>query len=109
MRAGELRHRVTIERFVVTQNEHGQDVRTARVVAVRRARVYARGSREFANVQHMQSDATHLVVLRWLPDVTTEMQVIWHDGNSDRTLAIDGPPINPDGLQRELQLLCKES
>jgi SPP1 family predicted phage head-tail adaptor len=95
---------------VVTANAHGQDTVTWATFASRHpAKVHEQGSREFFNAQQMKADLTHLVEIRWFPGVLTGMQVIWHDGTTDRTLNIEGPPVNPDGKRRFMLMKCKEA
>lgn len=110
MSAGELRHRITIQNCTVTQNDHGQDETTWTNYASRvPARVFEEGSREFWTAQQTKADITALVKLRWMAGVLSKMRVIWHDGATDRTLGIEGPPINPDGKREYMHLMCKEA
>lgn len=47
-------------------------------------------------------EATHVVYIRWIPDVTSAMKI--QIGNA--IFLIEGAPVDPDGLQMELQLFC---
>ena len=110
MQAGKLRHRVTIQSSVVTQNAHGQDETTWSTFASRHAaEVTQLTGRELWNAQQIKPDISLRVSMRWLPGVLPKMRVVWHDGTTDRLLPIESPPVNPDGKKREMVLYCKES
>ena len=109
MRAGELRHRATLQRPDSTVNAHGESDPTWTNFASRvPVQVFEQGSREVWNAQQRQPQITHVVSMRWLEGVTAAMRVLWHDGPTDRTLNIDGPPINPDGKRIAISLTCVE-
>lgn len=105
MRAGLLRHPITIEGV-----EWVQDPKSGAVTEqwVEFAKVWAevrelRG-REFWAAQQVQSEVTTRVLIRHIEGVTPEMRV----QHGDRVLEIDHI-IDPDGRGRELQLMCKEA
>ncbi len=107
--AGRLRHRCTIQTWSTTEGAQGQDVRVPVTLHARVAmRVNELTGRELYNAQQIQPDITMEVESRFITNVTSKMQLIWHDGTTDRTLAIEAPPINPDGKRRWMLLMCKE-
>lgn len=109
MSAGELRHRATLRRFENTESALGGDVQVPVVAASRvPVRVFEQGSREVWQAQQVKATITHLVKLRWMPGIDTTMEWIWHDGTTDRTLAIKAPPTNPDGKRQYLHVMCTE-
>jgi head-tail adaptor len=110
MKAGELRHRGTIQRPVVTANSHGESDTTWRTYAARvPMQVVQQNSRALWNAQQIQPDVTCLVRMRWVEGVTCAMRIVWHDGATDRYLNIDNPPTNPDGRRLELNVACVET
>ena len=109
MNAGQLRHRVTIQQPTVTQNTHGESVVAWSSYAVRvAAEVEQLSGRALFNAQQVQPDISMTVRTRYLSGVTNAMRIVWHDGTTDRTLNIVGPPINPDGKRIELMINCME-
>lgn len=105
MRAGLLRHLVTIEAV-----EWVRDPVSGAVTEewVTKAKVWAevrdlRG-REFWAAQQIQSEVTTRVLIRHMDGLGPEMRV----RHGDRILDIDHI-IDPDGRGRELQLMCKEA
>lgn len=108
--AGDMRHKVTIQSPTVTADSLGQEVTTWTDVATRFwARVRQSGSRELWRAQQAKPDIGFEVTMRWFEGVDSKYQLIWHDGNTNRTLAIEGPPINPDGRKRWLLMFCREA
>ncbi len=71
-------------------------------------RVTELAGRELYNAQQVQADITIEVRLRWREGVASTMRLVWHDGSTDRPLAILAPPTNPDGRKRWMHLMCKE-
>jgi head-tail adaptor len=55
----------------------------------------------------VQSSASHLVTVRYLTGVTTQTQLIFHDGATDRPMAISGMH-DPDERHVFLVLACTE-
>lgn len=103
------RHRVTIEEPVETQGSKGQAVRSWTALYERvPALVTELAGRELFNAQQIQADITHQIVLHFLPAITAKMRVVWHDGQTDRTLSLLSKPLNPDGRRRKLILQAKE-
>lgn len=105
MRAGTLRHRVTIEQPVVAQDEHGQPIETWATFRKRvPAQVEGVSGSEGARGEQVLPTVTDLVRLRYLDGVTPRMRVV-HD---TRVLNIE-QAIDPSGHRRELHLQCKEA
>ena len=107
---GEMRHRVSIQRPVVTVNALGQEDTAWMTLASRyAARVRQTGSRELWRAQQVQPDISFEITMYWLAGVESKFRVIWHDGETNRTLQIEMPPINPDGRKRWMTMFCKEA
>ena len=104
MRAGKLRHRVTIQQTTETrESTMGGVIDTWGTFATRYASVSPLTGREYFTAQQHASEVTHEVRLRYLSGVTTKMRVL-HDG---RTFDIESIA-NTDERDRETVLLCKE-
>lgn len=104
MKAGSLRHRVTIEQQTTTKGAKGGVIKTWTTFAERWASVEPLQGREFYDAQKVNSEARYKVVLRYLAGVLPTMRVKY----GTRTFEIVSPPINPGERNIELHLLCKE-
>lgn len=111
MRAGSLRHRVTLtDRTEVDDGHHGFTAVPVTLASRIPAYVEPLTGRELDRAQMIDPRATHLVTLRYRTDIRARQTVTYHDGmQGDRTFEIVGPPIDPDERHRELQLTCKEA
>lgn len=105
--AGNLRHRVTIEQRTRTSDGRGgftgetswTPVATV-WAAVKPKRVVA----ERIEAQQPKSFVVYEVVIRYRPDITAGMRMVWEG----RTLYLTGPPYDPDGRKRYLAFECEE-
>lgn len=103
MRAGQLRHRVTVQRKVQTPDGQGGQSTTWRDVASCWASIDGRGGREFQTAKQTRATLTDEVTIRYRPGITAAMRIV----HRDRVLSIAQPPMDPDGRQRELHLFCE--
>lgn len=55
-----------------------------------------------------KADATHVAVGRYRDDVEASWRLVVPEGAELRTFAIVSPPVDPTGLQEELQLFLRE-
>lgn len=104
MRAGALRHSLTIQTATETQNDHGEVVKAWSEFAVVNGSIDPLSGREFWRSRQVQADVTHVVTIRYLPGVIPKMRVL----HGSRVLYITSV-LNSDERNRELQLLCKET
>lgn len=102
MRAGELRHRITIQRATETQDAFGAVVQTWSTFATLWAGVEALSGREFFAAQQVNAQVSHRIRIRYLSGVTPKMRVVF----GSRTFNIE--VVMDDGRRRELQLLVSE-
>ncbi|WP_417292318.1 phage head closure protein [Desulfovibrio porci] len=102
MRAGALRHQVTLQRFVRGQDAYGGPVEEWVDVATVWASLEAMNGREFFASQQTQSEVTQRIRIRYMPGVAADMRVV-HQGTVFNIVA----PL-PDNRQREIVLMCKE-
>lgn len=104
MRAGLLRHLVTIEHYTVIRLPNGTIIEDWAPFANVWAEVRDLRGREFWSAQQVQSEVTTRILIRYLPGVSSDMRVV-HEG---QVYEIDHI-LEPDGRRRELQLLCKRT
>lgn len=104
MKAGRLRHRITLERETVTKNQFGEEVPEWAPYATRWAEVRPQGGKEFWAAQQVIDDLSHEVRLRYMPGIQAKDRLIY-DG---RVFDIVSPPVNVGERDRELVLMCRE-
>lgn len=104
MRAGQLRHRVTIQEPVEARNGYNEAITTWAPVATVWASVEPLSGREFFAAEHVQSEITHRVRLRWRPGIAPTMRVLF----GGRHLMIEAV-INYRELGTEMHLMCREA
>ena len=110
MRAGQLRHCVTLRGIVeVDDGHHGwtKDVTSyARRIP---AEVTPLSGRSLERAQQIDPRTTHQVRIRFRREPKSGDTVIYHDpDHGDRQFEVVAPPIDVEERRRELQLLCKE-
>jgi SPP1 family predicted phage head-tail adaptor len=104
VRAGKLRHRITLQDRDTTRDSHGGYVKTWTDVATGiPAEAEPLRGREYAALQAAQSDVSIRFRIRYRSDVTATMRVLWEG----KAFEIVGPPIDVAGLHRELWLMCQ--
>ena len=101
--AGRMRHRVTIQEPVVARNGYGEAITTWTAVATVWASVEPISGREYFAAEHMQSEITHRVKLRYRSGITSEMRVLY----GTRLLRIESV-IDWRERREELHLMCQE-
>lgn len=110
MRAGVLRHRVSIFNQVEVSDGHHGFVDSVAPLAAR-IPAFVEPLRGVALERAMQVDprASHRVIFRHRLGVKSGQTVRFHSPDGDRDFEIVGPPVDVDERRRELQLLCKEA
>lgn len=111
MRVGRYSNRVTLQSAGAAVLDTDGGYTQTPVVLVRRvpAAVQPASARSLERItaNTVTSIASHLVTMRFYPGVTTEHQVIFHDGDTDRTMSISGIH-DTDEQHVELVLECLE-
>jgi len=106
MRAGKLRHVVTIQQPIKTNNAINEAVIDWQVFARDiRANLLPLGSKEFFAQDKEKSSITHKLFIRYIEGVTNQMRIIM----GARIFEIVAPPINVDEMDRELVIMVKEN
>lgn len=105
MKAGPLRHRITIQQkqTPVTQNDYGEEVITWSEVDTVWAAVEPLSGREFLEAQRAGAEVTTRIRIRHRDGILPEMRVVWDSHIYDIENVI---PI--EERQREIHLMCKE-
>lgn len=104
MRAGRLRHRVTVEQLLVTDDGYGGQSQAWSTFATVWASVEPLQGREYFQAQQAQATVTHKVTMRHLDGVTHDMRV----KHGSRALNIVSV-IDTEERGRELVLMCEEA
>ncbi len=105
MRAGELRHRVTIQKEQgTTRNSKGELVPNWVDIVTVWAAVEPLKGREYFDAEQVQAEVTTRIRMRYHAGVTPEMRIIYGTKEFDILSAI-----NIEEKDRELHLMCKES
>lgn len=103
MRAGQLRHRVTVERPVNTVQDDGSRVTTWQTVATVWARVAPLSGRELLVAQQINAEVTVGVTVRSPSvDVQPDYRIVFKDRRYDVTSVID-----QDERGIEKMLMCR--
>lgn len=103
VRAGRLRHRITLERLKGSDDEYGEPTSSYEVYGHFWAAVEPLSGRELWQAQQVKATTTHRVTMRYVDGVTPGMRLI-HKG---RTLEIDAVA-DVGERTRELQIMCTE-
>ena len=105
MRAGTLRHRVTLQRYELVVDDYGAPLHgeSWKDVATIWASVEAVNGRDFFAARQEQSEVTHKVTIRYRDDVTADMRIL----HSGKILGIVAPL--PDNKGTRLVLMCREA
>lgn len=98
----ELRHLVTIQQLVETQNAYGEIIAVPQTFATAWGSVEDLAGREFFAAQQINAEVTTRIRIRYLAGILPQMQAI-ANGRTYDILAV----LDPDGRRRELQLMCK--
>lgn len=102
--AGKLRHRVTIQKPVLSDpTSTGQRDTTWPEFAKAWTEITSLQGREYEGVRQINVTATHKIHMRYRPDILTTYRVQW----GTRILSINAV-VDPDNRRRELFLYCTE-
>lgn len=103
MRAGQLRHLITIEDATESQDEYGEPDLTWSMYTTAWAKVEPLSSRETVEARSVYQERTHRITMRHQDGITPNMRVNW-DG---RLFDIEGVR-NVEERNRMLELNVKE-
>lgn len=103
IRAGELRHRITIEQVTETRDVIGGVTESWSTFATRWAAVEPLAGREYFSAQQEEADVDHRIRLRYLAGVVPKMRVKFGARLFDIQTVL-----NLDERKRELHLMARE-
>lgn len=103
MRAGKLRHQITLLNKLASKGAAGGERITWSAHETLMAQVTPLRSKELLAVKQGQIEADIRVNMRFHPDVTEVMRVEWQGKHYDITSMA-----NAGGRDREIELLCSE-
>lgn len=103
MRAGVLRHRVTVQRQVITRNAIGEAVRGWEDLATVWAGILPISGREFWAASQVNATTTHRVIMRALDGIDTSCRIVF----GARYFGVDAV-INPAERGQRIELMCTE-
>lgn len=112
MRAGQLRHRVTITDTLEVSDGHHGFAEDQKVVLATRipAEVTMLKGYELVRAQQVDPRASYGVLIRYMPGLKAGQTVVYHDDHAgDRPLEVVARPIETEERHRALQLLCREA
>ena len=104
MRAGRLRHRITLQQPVRTEAADGERVVTYVDVVTVSAEVLSPKGRSYLAAREAHAELTTIVTIRYRSDI----QPSWRATFGDRVLEVDHIA-DLQGRRRYLELHCKES
>jgi SPP1 family predicted phage head-tail adaptor len=104
MRAGPMRHRITIESPIETQGSDGSIIQTWDVFMTAWASIEPLAGREYFAAEREQADISHRIRMRFAGGITHKMRV----SIGSRMFEIESV-INIGERNRELILMCREA
>jgi len=100
---GNLRHRVTIQKPVITHDNIGQEVESWQEVAIVWASIEPLSGKEYFNAQQVNSEISTKVCIRYMAGITSKMRIVFKT-HIYNILSV----INFEERNIYLQLLCSE-
>lgn len=104
IRAGKLRHRVIVEQATGGQNDYGEDIPAWATFATVNARIEPAGGAERFDTNTMKPETTHVVTIRYLDGLKTDMRLKF----GTRILEILSA-ITRKEIKEMMTLQCKEA
>jgi SPP1 family predicted phage head-tail adaptor len=110
MRAGSLRHRVTIQARTDVPDGHGGTIAGVTTICARVAAfVEPLGGKELERAVQIDPRSSTQITMRFRRDVQARQIAIYHDGPVDRPFEIVGSPRTVEERRREMVLTVKEA
>jgi SPP1 family predicted phage head-tail adaptor len=104
MRAGELRHRITLKQPVTTTNANEEDITTYATVATVWAAIDWGSGRRYEAAKQLDAEVQGVIRIRYRSDVKAYWR-IEYDGRTFEIISL----ANVQERGRELVLTCKEA
>lgn len=103
IQAGKYRHSIQIQQRQSTQNGYGESAHTWNTIYTTKAFIQPMSGNLLFKAEEVNSEVTHKVQLRYLPNITSDMRILFN-GRSFIITSIS----NYLEKNVELQLMCKE-
>lgn len=103
VRTGRMRHRVSVQTAVESQDDHGELIKTWTTVDTVWADVFPFSGQETLTSEQIVAGVTHRVTIRYNATVTPAARLLF----GSRTLEINSV-IDRRETQRVMDLMCKE-
>lgn len=107
MRAGQLKHQVTLQSPETTRDAVGEQTLSFSTVATVPASITPIGGREQFFAAQRHASTTHLIQLRYSSQVAA-LDATWRILFGSRVFSIDAPPRNVDEADVMFELQCTE-
>lgn len=107
MRAGLLKHRITIEQPADAATAPGGTEWPGTTFASRRAQITTGGGKEFSQAQSIHGELSHLIIMPGRCAVTNSMRVVF-DGRYFEILAAWSPDGKSCDKAAEIHMACRE-
>lgn len=104
MRAGPMRHRITLQQRSLTADSFGQPLETWSDVTTAWAEIRPLRSKEAELAKQVYPTATHKVFMRYVAAVGSDWRVVF----KGRVFNIN-EVLNVNAIGRELRLICSEA
>ncbi|KRE33424.1 phage head closure protein [Paenibacillus sp. Soil724D2] len=101
--AGSYRHPITFQKQSTTTNDYGEKIVQWDDIITVKAGVYPISGKDYISAVQVNSEITHKISLRFVPNITADMRVKF----GSRLFTIIAI-LNFQEKDRELQLVCKE-
>lgn len=109
MRAGNLRHRIGIQKKSITKNSYGENVTSWTTDAIVWAAIWPVSGKEYFNAQQVQAGITHKIRIRHRTlSASTRINPECRIRYGTRYFGIKSV-INPDERNIYLDIMCEES
>lgn len=110
MNAGELRHRVRIEKPTEAENEYGYGAQAPGWTDEATVSAFVRPVRagEMIRAGQPAMETTYVVRMRYTPLVTADDRLVWIDPPRDDQPLYISSVIDVDGRHVELEIICTE-
>lgn len=109
LRAGELRHRITITRTTETADgHHGFSESTSTIATRIAAEVEDLSGRTLEQARQLDPRVTHRIRIRGRSGLRAGDTVTYHHRHDDRTLEVVAPPLDADAKGVEMHLFCRQ-
>ena len=103
MRAGRMRHRLTIQTVTETQNAVGELTRVWAEAVTVWGQVRPLSGKETLTGEQITADVSHRVFVRYNENIAATARILWGTRVFENNAVL-----NADEIDRSMELLCKE-